>query len=219
MSRAQQNLVGRLRLAPAAVGLAAALALVGCSAGQITQTDSQLPAVNGTQATQGDIALRDVKFAYPESGSYAQGADAPMILSIVNAGSTADTLTSVTSPVAGEVTVTGSGEVPGGFRVAVGTPGAEVGSAASETSAPSSSATAGAPSSTATPPPNTPAAVNRLGSMQIELKAVNTELFPGKTFPVTFVFAQAGPITVEVPIAAPSDPRPEAEHDHGEGGH
>ncbi|WP_424184020.1 hypothetical protein ACOBQX_18970 [Actinokineospora sp. G85] len=65
MSRAQQNLVGRLRLAPAAVGLAAALALAGCSAGQITQTDSQLPAVNGTQATQGTVALRDVKLAYP----------------------------------------------------------------------------------------------------------------------------------------------------------
>ncbi|WP_424184021.1 hypothetical protein ACOBQX_18975 [Actinokineospora sp. G85] len=148
----------------------------------------------------------------------------------MNTGGTADTLTSVTSPVAGEVTVTGSNELPGGFRIAVGTPGAEVGSAtpsssaaASQTSAPPSSSTSGAPSTTApstsATPPSTSAAADPIGTMQIVLKAVNTELSTGKNVPVTFVFAKAGPITVEVPIAAPNDPRKEAEHEHGEGGH
>ena len=51
----------------AACGLAAALALSGCSAGQVAQTATQEPAVNGTLATVGPIALRNVHLRAAQS--------------------------------------------------------------------------------------------------------------------------------------------------------
>ncbi|HET9118109.1 MAG TPA: hypothetical protein VFN75_08575, partial [Pseudonocardiaceae bacterium] len=47
---------------------AAVLALVGCGAGQITQTDSQVAAVNGAYGNAGStIALRNVLIPYPSN--------------------------------------------------------------------------------------------------------------------------------------------------------
>ena len=63
-----------------------ALGIAGCGSGQVTQTDSVQPAVNGNQGNVGDVALRDVLVAYPESGAYRAGEDAPLTLTIVNAG-------------------------------------------------------------------------------------------------------------------------------------
>jgi len=221
MSRGQQNLTGGRRLAPAlaGLGLAAVLGVAGCSAGQITQTDSQLPAVNGAEHTQGAIALRNAVLAYPEGGSYPEGSEAPLVLTIVNTGSAGDTLTEVTSPVAASATVTGSKDLPGGFAIEVGTPGenAEVGghSSAAPTPTPSGapssapgSTTAQAPGSVA-PTTSAKAPNQRLGELEIVLEDINTRLFPGKTVPVTFVFANAGPVTVELPIGASSEPREE----------
>lgn len=217
MSRGQQNLTGGRRLAPAlaGLGLAAVLGVTGCSAGQITQTDSQLPAVNGTEHTQGAIALRNAVLAYPEGGSYPEGSEAPLVLTIVNTGSAGDTLTEVTSPVAASAAVTGSKDLPGGFAIEVGTPGedVEVGTSSSVAPTPTPSS---APGSTTAPAPGSVAPTTsvkapneKLGELEIVLEGINTRLFPGKTVPVTFVFANAGPVTVELPIAASSEPREE----------
>ena len=43
----------------AVAGLAATLTLSGCSAGQIAQTATQEPAINGVSANAGEIALRN----------------------------------------------------------------------------------------------------------------------------------------------------------------
>ncbi|HVK21990.1 MAG TPA: hypothetical protein VM677_11575, partial [Actinokineospora sp.] len=127
MSRVQLNSAGRLRLAPAALGLslAAVLGAVGCSAGQITQTDSQLPAVNGAMSQAGNLALRDAKLAYPHGGFYGAGADAPLILTIVNSGAEADELLEVSSPFAAEVELVGDHNLPGSAALAIGKPGEE----------------------------------------------------------------------------------------------
>ncbi|MCG8917827.1 hypothetical protein L6E12_18770 [Actinokineospora sp. PR83] len=217
MSRGQQNLTGGRRLAPAlaGLGLAAVLGVTGCSAGQITQTDSQLPAVNGAERTQGAIALRNAVLAYPEGGSYPEGSEAPLVLTIVNTGSADDVLTEVTSPVAASATVTGSKDLPGGFAIEVGTPGEDVEVGKSSSVAPTpSGAPSSAPGSTTAPgsvaPTTSAKAPNeKLGTLEIVLEGVNTRLFPGKNVPVTFVFANAGPVTVELPIAASSEPREE----------
>ncbi|EWC62165.1 hypothetical protein UO65_2531 [Actinokineospora spheciospongiae] len=213
MSRGQQNLTGGRRLAPAlaGLGLAAVLGVTGCSAGQITQTDSQLPAVNGAEHTQGAIALRNAVLAYPEGGSYPEGSEAPLVLTIVNTGSADDALTEVTSPVAASATVTGSKDLPGGFAIEVGTPGenAEVGGHSSAAPTPTpSGAPSSAPGSVA-PTTSAKAPNEKLGELEIVLEDINTRLFPGKTVPVTFVFANAGPVTVELPIGASSEPREE----------
>ncbi|MBM7771486.1 copper(I)-binding protein [Actinokineospora baliensis] len=237
MSRAQQNSTGRLRLAPAGLGLglAAALLTAACSSGQITQTDSQLPAVNGALAQTGQVALRDAVLAYPEAGHYAKGADAPLSLSIVNVGGTADKLVEVTSPLAAEVELVGDTALPGGVALVVGEAGEETDGKSSApttptpttttTVAPTSATsagkpTSGAPSTTSSSvaptsvTPTTTTAKVQLGKLEIVLKGLADKLYPGKTVPVTFVFEKAGPVTVNLPIAAPNGPR--EEHAAGE---
>jgi len=133
------------RMVPAvALGFAAALGIVGCSAGQVTQTSSMEPAVNGNSAQVGDIALRDVMIAFPEDGSaYEPGADAPLLLGIVNSGGTDDELVGVTTP-AGEVELIGNPSLPGRTALEVVRPvdnlaASSVAPTSSETSPPSES--------------------------------------------------------------------------------
>lgn len=228
MTRAQEKTSHRLRLVPAAMGLglAALLATAGCGAGQVTQTDSMLPAVNGALGQVGPIAIRDAKLAYPHGGTYKEGADAPLVLTIVNTGTTDDELLEVTSPVAGDVELRGDRSLPGRRALAVGTPGKEVSAtsssvattprpAASTTSSPTASQPAGsAPvSATSTSATTSSAAPAKIGELTVVLRDLNTELMSGKTVQVTFVF-RAGSITVELPIAAPSSARPEPTEGH-----
>ncbi|MGQ0837105.1 hypothetical protein [Actinokineospora sp.] len=232
MSRAQQNSTGRPRLAPAALGLglAAVLGAVGCSAGQITQTDSQLPAVNGAMAQLGPIAVRDAKLAYPKGGFYPSGSDAPLVLTFVNVGADADELLDVTSTVAEDVDIVGDVALPGSSALAVGTPDETVEVAKSSApTTPTPTSSAAAPTSTSpsrggsatsssapatTAAPTSSSAKVELGKLEIVLTGVKDKLYAGKTIPVTFVFAKAGSVTVELPIASPTEPR--AEHAEGE---
>ncbi|PRY46301.1 hypothetical protein [Umezawaea tangerina] len=98
MGRAEQK--SRLAVVVAlATGLG--LAAAGCSAGQITQTDTQVAAVNGSSGQVGSIAVRDAQFAFPTSGKwYESGDDAGIVVVVVNNGTTADKLLSVTSEIA-----------------------------------------------------------------------------------------------------------------------
>lgn len=236
MSRAQQNSTGRLRLATAASGLAltAVLGAAGCSAGQITQTDSQLPAVIGASAQSGPIALRDAKLAFPHEGFYAAGDDAPLILSIINTAAVDDELLEVSSPFATEVKLTGDKAVPGTAALAVGKPGEEAkgkaehaepsgtahptsgpahptSGAAHASSDPAHPATTGsAPTSVTTTSAAPTSAAKAVGKCEITLSGLKEKLHPGRSIPVTFVFAKAGTITVELPIAAPANPRGES---------
>lgn len=99
MSSAEQNLTTRLRLLPVVLGIGAALLVTGCSAGQITQTDTQVPAINGSMGNVGPIAVRNVQLAFPTGKAYyAKGDDASLIVTIANAGESSDKLTTVTSP-------------------------------------------------------------------------------------------------------------------------
>jgi hypothetical protein len=94
---------------------AAALALVGCGAGQITQTDSQVAAVDGTYGNVGNsIALRNVLIPYPpnQTGTYPIGAAVPVLFTIINQGDSADELVGVDSPAANQVVVEGTTQVP-----------------------------------------------------------------------------------------------------------
>jgi hypothetical protein len=99
---------------------AAALALVGCGAGQITQTDSQFSAVDGAFGTVGNgIALRNVLIPYPhnQAPSYPIGSRVPVLLSITNQGDSADELVGVDSPVASQTLVGGTTQLFPGTTV------------------------------------------------------------------------------------------------------
>src|SRR5262249_18828006 len=99
---------------------AAVLAIAGCGAGQITQTDHQIAAVDGTFGDAGtSIALRNVLIPYPHNpaGTYPSGSSVPVSLAIINQGSTPDELIGVTSPVANQVLVMGTTQLPPGTTV------------------------------------------------------------------------------------------------------
>jgi copper(I)-binding protein len=103
-----------------AIGAAAigAVVLAGCGAGQITQTDTQVAAVGGANATVGDIAVRNAEFEYDSSAVgadiYPPGGSAPIQMSIVNFGSDTDRLLAASSPAATSVQISGPTDVPGG---------------------------------------------------------------------------------------------------------
>lgn len=172
----------RLNIAARIVACCAtALALAGCSAGQITQTDSQVAAVDGTSGDLGNtIALRDAQIPYPSNpnGTYPAGSTVPVQLSIINQGTSTDELIAVTSPAAGQAIVLGTMQIFPGATV-ISTAGA----------VPS----AGAPTS--------PLVV---GELRI-LLTTTVPLRAGLNTPVTFQFRNAGKLTLPVPMAAPPD--------------
>lgn len=151
------------KLVPAAaLGLAAMLGVVGCGAGQVTQTSSMEPAVNGNTAQLGQIALRDVLVTFPEGGSYEVGDDAPLTLAIINVGAADDELVSVTSPASDNVEVIGDARLPGrtGLQVVVPddnpaastTESAESSESSTSSSSPSTTGSATSESSTSESP-------------------------------------------------------------------
>jgi periplasmic copper chaperone A len=157
---------------------AAVLVLVGCGAGQITQTDRQVAAVDGTFGDAGNsIALRNVLIPYPHNpgGTYPAGSSVPVLLAIINQGSSADELVGVTSPAASQVLVMGTTQIPPGTTILSTT----------DTASPAGQATS-------------PLIV---GELRV-LLTTTEPLRAGLNTPVTFQFRNAGKVTLLVPMAA-----------------
>lgn len=225
------------KLVPAAaIGLSALLGIVGCGAGQVAQTAEMEPAVNGNMGQVGDLMLRDVQVAFPESGeAYTAGEDAPLTLTIVNVGGADDELVGVTSP-AGQVEIIGNARIPARTSLEVVLP-ADTASASSEpesttttttttgTTGTSESETTGSeePSSETSAPQmsaeltETQLPPDVIGTISLVIRQLTGDLPFGKQVPVTFEFAEAGKVTVNLPVAAPTTPRAE-DRDQPEGG-
>ncbi|KDN78206.1 hypothetical protein DF19_39430 [Streptomyces olindensis] len=85
----------RRRLAPAALVIAGALALAGCGG-----SDSDSGGDSGSSAGKAELSVGSAYMPQPVSDEMAAG-----FLTVTNKGGTADELTSVTSDIAGQVTV------------------------------------------------------------------------------------------------------------------
>jgi copper(I)-binding protein len=110
-----------LRAATMGVLLLSPVALSACSAGQVTQTATQERDKVGAQAQVGEITLRQANLAYPRGGTYEEGDDAELIVSIVNGGAETDTLTDVTGEGFGGVEISDDEiEIPEDTTVFVG---------------------------------------------------------------------------------------------------
>lgn len=72
----------RRALVAVALSATAALGLTACGAGQITQTATQIAAVNGGEATVGKIALRNVQLIYPTDTAELLSVDDPVELTL-----------------------------------------------------------------------------------------------------------------------------------------
>lgn len=117
----------RASVGMAASGLAAAVVLTGCGAGQVSQTSSQEPAVNGVNAQAGQVALRNVHLRAPQQTDYVQPGSPVELLFVAANGSADDNnkLKSITSDI-GDVTLTGDGTVPANGVLVVGEPDGQV---------------------------------------------------------------------------------------------
>src|SRR5262245_4016387 len=182
-----------LTAALAACGLAAAVALSGCGAGQLSQTATQEPAVDGTSATVGLISLRNIHVRAAQTADYvAPGSDAELLFVAVNGSPDVnDKLVSITSEV-GTVSISGDGSLPANGVLVVGEPDGQI--AALESA-------------------------EKAEAVKAKI-ALSKPITNGLTYKFTFDFDKAGQTTVAVPISAGGQPRREAAAEAGDtGGH
>jgi copper(I)-binding protein len=190
-SAEQEACVNRFKLA--ACGVAAAVALSGCGAGQVSQTATQEPAVNGTLATVGPIALRNVHLRAAQTTDYVEpGRDAELLfVAVNNSPDVNDKLVSVTSDI-GTVSLSGDTSVPANGVLVVGEPDGQI--------APLESA-------------------EKAEAVEAKI-ALTKPITNGLTYKLTFDFEKAGETTVQVPISAGEQPRREQAVETGDtGGH
>ncbi len=175
----------------AACGVAATVALTGCSAGQVSQMATQEPAVNGTSTNVGPISLRNVHLRAAQSTDYVHpGRDVELLFVAVSSSPDVnDKLVSITSDV-GTVTLTGDTSVPANGVLAVGEPDGQI-----------------APMESAERADAAKAAV-----------ALSKPVTNGLTYSFTFDFEKAGETTLMVPISAGEAPRREAAVEAGDTG-
>jgi hypothetical protein len=175
------------------IGLAvvAALLTTACAAGQHALTSEERKSSNGVNIDIGSIHIRGLVIEAPRGASYASGDNAQVKVVIVNVAHKDDLLTGVTSPAFADW---------GLFKST-----ADAGAALDPD--PSSSAAVPAPGRQELIPAGgrvswgVPEATGVLA-----LFGFSDDVFPGTTIPMTFDFAQAGSVTLQVPIALSASP-------------
>jgi len=216
----------------AGLGVAGGLALSACASGQVAQTAQMSPTVDGQMAQVGSLAIRNVALDYPAGGVYERGSDARLRMVVVNGGVAPDSLVSVSSPVATDVTISagGSAEVTGsatpeptGSASESASPTATPSDTASGTATPSASPGGSAsPSPTASPtpsptpenaqiqiPPNSYVSFREDGP-RIMLTGLTRQLRPGQNLVVTLTFQRAGSVTMTIAVGTPEAQLPPA---------
>lgn len=188
----------RRRLALAAIVASVALVSSACAVGQHAATATDRPAIDATIAQVGSIKLENIAVQAPNIASrptgtafYQPGDNAPMTLILVNNGHKADTLTSVTGP------FTSWAIVPTG---SVTDPNALKSGSTSQVIGPGGSVALGL--SNLGVGTGSSAETLVLGSL------TGSKLYPGTNVTLTFTFANAGKVTVAVPVqltATPND--------------
>lgn len=182
------------RLLVPALAMAAAVALTGCAAGQISQTADQVAAIDGANGAVGNLTILNAQLAQPEGEAIPAGGNGQLLMWVSNQGLESDTLTSVTTPYASDVRITGASEIPG----------------------------------------QTLADLATGSGTRVVVQDFTQELITGNSVPMTFTFAKAGTIDLNVPVQLPAErstgrepieilpphPTPLWETgSHGEGGH
>ena len=182
-----------------ALAAGAALTMSACSAGQITQTSTQVAAINGSNVDAGSLALRNVHVIYPNSEEYSiePGGTAQLGFTIVNLDPyVGDRLTGISTDFAASVTGARL-EVPPQSSVVAGVSEENAALVEEVDESPRPDSTEETPS----PAPDAVALVD-----------LSEGVRPGLTIPVTFTFEEAGDITLSVPIdAGPELPRDESD--------
>ena len=188
-------MLAALRRVGLGVAVAAALATSACAAGQQASTANERPTIDGVDGTVGAINLRGLNIEAPSAGSvsYPVGSDVAVKLVIVNNGQQPDQLKSITSAAFS------------GWHAYASTDQAEAVIAESSPSATTTPTTTPTGSVKIAPgtrkswgTPEAKGALLLLGTTRV--------LHPGTAVRITFTFAQAGSVTLAVPIALSGSP-------------
>jgi copper(I)-binding protein len=182
-----------LRAATVGVLLLSPLALSACSAGQVTQTATQERDKVGGMAQVGDITVRAAELESPRQGTYAAGDDAELLVAFANSAQEADTLVSVEGEGFGGV------EIQGAAAAAGTTAGTTTGVGQTQRR----------PDEIEVPADDIVFVDG--DEVSITLTDLDENLTPGQVLELTFVFENAGEVTVPVSVANPED-----EGDRGE---
>ncbi len=164
----------------AACALALATLLSGCGTGQHSQTADQAPAVDGSEATTKDIALRDVRIQAQQSGDFLQpGTSVELVMVVANDSlETVEHLVDVTTPI-GKVTLSPKKpEVPVAGRLLIGTPAGQ------------------------TRTPKQDNVTNATAMIELAKPITN-----GINYDFTFEFEKVGTIKLAVPVSAGLEPQ------------
>jgi hypothetical protein len=226
----------------AGVTSVAALALAGCSTGQIAETALKNPSTYGVNIdnSDGSVAVRGLAVTYVSSKGYPAGANAPLEVSLFNQTTAAITVQIGSTALAGADASQGVVSARS-VGLSGGTP---VASAAAEptgsrqaaqprqtvTGAPSIDPSAGAePTATPTPTPSVPAftpaqiTIPALGSVSfrpgdkqtLQLIDLTGPLVPGNSVNLVFAFSNgATPLIVQAPVSIPLSPAPRGSAEH-----
>jgi copper(I)-binding protein len=173
-----------LRAAALGALLLSPVALAACSAGQVTQTATQVQNL-GTSADVGDLSLRALELPYPTGGVYPAGANARLLGAIANSGATDDTLVSIEGDAFESVEVVGPGAT--------------------------ASPAAGTGSLDLTVPAASTLFIGTGTGPSVTLVGLTEEVGVGQSVDVTFTFEQAGSVTVTVPVGTASRDLPRGE--------
>lgn len=195
MSQLSQSALVKSALA-VAVGVGVVVSVSACGSGQVSQTATQAPAVNGATVRSGALVLNDVHIVYPVGDSaavFTAGGPFQLAFVITNDDAVDGTkLVSITAPT-GTVALDGDTTVPAGLALRAGKPTGM-----------------------------TPAEGQK--TLQATLSGTGKTVAPGLSVPLTFTFSSNGrmsSVVVDTPVDAGSlmerkdkDPADAAEAGH-----
>jgi len=206
----------RRALLVAGAAAAAAVALAGCSAGQVAETSLKRPSNQGVNSPNANnsVLIRNLFVPYTGTAGYAKDQPAPLELTLVNQTTDEVRVTvSSSTPTDGTVVPT----ILTGKTVSLG------GSGLADTPSPSPSPSDTQTPGTATPSPSAsegptgqPAVITLPplgvasflpGDQSLQISGLSAALTPGNSVYVTFTFSNGvTPLTLAAPLGVPASP-------------
>jgi hypothetical protein len=216
-----RSLGNRRAVLVAGVATVAAVALAGCSAGQVAETAIKRPSNQGVNQNNSNntVGIRNFQVAYNGIDGYPAGGNAPLEGGLYNLTTQAViVLISSRDPAA---------ELAGAEVVSAKQVGLVGGAAPADSASPAGSAApsgAAAPSDSASPagpaqpavqparivlPPSGHASFAADDPQSLQVVGLNKALAPGQSVNLVFEFSNgAAPLTLRVPVATPLTPAP-----------
>jgi hypothetical protein len=209
----------------AGAATAAAVALTGCSAGQVAETSLKQPSSQGvnTQNQSGSVLIRNLSVGYNGISGYQPGADVPIQGAFFNQTTSEITVKVSSAPPTGNAPAAAQVATAGSIALVGGLVGADAPS--STEPSPSESASADPSASASTGPDASPSPSDQPASFTIEpmgtvtflpdsapmLEAIGIDgkLVPGDQLSLVFSFSDGSPdLPVLASVATPLTPAP-----------